>query len=199
MSEISNDSEEGWAAVGDSPAERFEGVLELVLRELGERIGLDWSLPAASLEWSCRHTIDHMVDGVFSCSFQLASRARKGFLPFNELHATSEASASELVTGLAAVGELLTALLRSVPSDAEASDGVLMLNADDWAARAAYELLVHTHDIARGLGSRFDPPFSVCSWVMSSSKLWILDRESAAEASNPWEALLIGSGRATHS
>ena len=174
---------------------RFHSVCNLVVETLDVRVTLDWSVPAGSLEWSCWQTVDHMIDCVFSYAFQLASRAQSGFLPFQELHAMPEATPSELVTGLRGITELFSGLLGSVPGDAEASDGVFMLDVDDWAVRAAYEMLLHTHDVVVGLGARFDPPSSTCAWVIASPKLWMLDRGVAATVADPWEALLLGSGR----
>jgi hypothetical protein len=174
----------------------FQSVCDLVLETLDRRVNLDWSAPAGSLDWSCWQTVDHVIDCVFSYAFQLASRGQHGFLPFQELHAMPEAKPSELVTGLRGITELFSGLLGSVSHDAEASDGVLMLDVDDWAVRAAYEMLLHTHDVALGLGARFDPPQPVCAWVMASPKLWMLDRENATTNASPWEALLVGSGRA---
>ena len=179
-----------------TPSEtRFRSVSDLVLETLDQRIALDWSVPAGSLEWSCWKTVDHMIDCVFSYAFQVASRAQSGFLPFHELHAMPEAKPSELVTGLRGITELFSGLLGSVPGDVEASDGVFMLDVDDWAVRAAYEMLLHTHDVVVGLGARFDPPSSMCAWVITSPKLWMLDRAIATTIANPWEALLLGSGR----
>jgi hypothetical protein len=156
---------------------------------------LDWSAVAGSLEWNCWQTVDHVIDCVFSYAFQLASRAQNGFLPFQELHAMPAAQPSELVAGLRGITELLSGLLGSVPSDAEASDGVFTLDVDDWAVRAAYEMLLHTHDVVVGLGARFDPPAPMCAWVIASPKLWMLDRAAIATIADPWEALLVGSGR----
>jgi hypothetical protein len=105
------------------------------------------------------------------------------------------AKPSELVKGLRGITGLFSGLLESVPVEAEASDGVFMLDVDDWAVRAAYEMLLHTHDVVVGLGTRFDPPSSMCAWVIASSKLWMLDRTIASKFANPWEALLAGAGR----
>jgi hypothetical protein len=176
-------------------ATRFRSVRDLVLETLEERVALDWSVPAGSLEWSCWQTVDHIIDCVFSYAFQLASRAQRGFLPFQELRAMSGAEPSELVTGLRGITELFSGLLGSVPADAEASDGAFVLDVDDWAVRATYEMLLHTHDVVVGLGGRFDPPSSMCTWVMASPKLWMLDRRIATRFANPWEGLLAGSGR----
>ncbi|MCU1458530.1 MAG: acetyltransferase [Actinomycetia bacterium] len=154
----------------------------------------DWSAPAASLQWSCRQTLDHTIDCVFSYGFQFAARADGAFLPFGELHSLPEAEPGDLITGLRAVGDTFLAVVRSAPEGAAASDGVYLMHADDWCARAAYEVLLHGHDVVRGLGGSFTPPAALCTAVMSSPTLWMFDR-SQAVGSDPWVDLLAGSGR----
>lgn len=179
----------------DSSAGMFTGVSDLVLGVLRPQVDSDWDIVAGSLDWTCRQTADHMVDCIFSYAFQLASRAQEGFLPFGELHALPDATPTDLVAGLVGVTELFSSLLRTVPKDVEASDGVVSLNVDDWATRAAYELLLHTHDITSGLGAQFDPPRPTCARVLASPKLWMLDQAAASTTEDSWHALLIGSGR----
>lgn len=90
---------------------------------------------------------------------------------------------------------LLAAVVRDSPDTMTASDGVLDLSPSDWCARAAYELILHTHDVVSGLGRDLDPPLELCRVILESDALWMLDREQASEASSPWTALLLGSGR----
>jgi DinB superfamily len=182
------------AAVG-SPADRFQVVSDVVLTALGPLTLEDWNARAGNLEWTCWQTLDHMIDCVFSYALQLASRAHDRLLPFGELHALPGAKPVDLVTALAGITELFCVLLRSVPGDVVASDGLVTLDIDDWAARAAYELVLHTSDITAGLGVQFDPPLSICAWVLDSPNLWMLDRSAAAMARDAWEGLLVGSGR----
>ena len=176
-------------------ADQIEAGWEGVLCALGEVVDSDWSVPAGTLEWSCRHTVDHMIDCVFSYSWQLAARAQGGFLPFQELRSLPEATNGDLLAGLRGIGALFAALIRSVPCDSVASDGLLSLDVDDWAARGAYEVLLHTHDVLQGHGAGFEPSDALCRWVLASPRLWMLDRDRARGASDPWEALLLGSGR----
>ena len=179
-----------------SPETAFRTALDVSVAALLSRVNLDWSIPAGTLEWSCTRTAEHVIDCVFSYALQLAARATEGFLPFDELHALPEASPNALVVGLSAIGELYASLLRSAPNDAMASDGLMMLDPHDWAARGAYEVLLHTHDILEGLGASFEPPAQTCGWVASSPKLWMFDRDRAAKAGgDPWKGLLVGSGR----
>jgi hypothetical protein len=176
-------------------ADRFEAACDAALHSLREVVDSDWSVPAGTLEWTCRQTLDHMIDCLFSYGLQLAARAQGGFLPFEELHALPEATIGDRIEGLRGIGAMFTALIRSVPEDSVASDGLVSLGVDDWAARGAYEILLHTHDVLEGHGGSFEPPAALCSWVLVSPKLWMLDRHLAAETTDSWKALLLGSGR----
>jgi hypothetical protein len=182
------------AEVG-SPADRFHSAANAVLSTLRPLLHEDWSAQAGTLDWTCWQTLDHMVDCVFSYALQLASRAPQGFPPLGELHGLPEAQAGDLLVALTGITELFGTFLRFVPTDVEASDGVVALKPDDWAARAAYELLIHTHDIATGLGTSFFPPLAIASWVVDSPNLWMLDRTAASPGGDAWESLLMCSGR----
>jgi hypothetical protein len=155
----------------------------------------DWSEPAGSLEWSCHQTVDHIVDCVFSYALQAAARAPGPFLPFTELHALPEARPSDLVTGVAAVGEMLAAVAGHM-ADATASDGLMDLSGGDWCARGAYEIVLHTHDVLVGQGSVFEFDASLAEAITASRTLWMFDRARAGDVADPWQALLLGSGRA---
>lgn len=181
---------------GEKPAERFAAALDLVGARLGDKIGRDWSAPAGSLEWSCRQTADHLVDCLFSYALQVSSRAPGPFLPFGELHALPEATSGDLVAALRGIGGLLRAGIAEAPEGPCAGDGLVVLDAEGWAQRGAYELLVHGHDILSGLGDTLVPPPELCTWVLDSEPLWMLDRGRAAAGKAPWAALLLGSGRA---
>ncbi len=175
-------------------ADEFAAALDLVLAALAEVARGDWSAPAATSEWSCRTTLDHTVDCVFSYALQLASRSAGGFLPFTELHARPDAEPADIVDGLRAVGAMFVAVVRATPADVTASDGLVAMDADGWCARAAYELLLHGHDVVRGLGGRLAPPPALCESVLASTDLWMLDRRRAT-GKDPWTDLLVGSGR----
>ena len=172
------------AAVSDFSIDALTGV-----------VGANWRAKAGVLEWSCWQTADHIIDCTFSCAMQIGARAQSGFLPFEELHAKTEATPLDLVTGLRSVTALLVAIVRDSPGPMTASDGLLDLSLSDWCARAAYELMLHTHDIVWGHGRELDPPLELCRVILNSDALWMLDRELSKDGSNPWTALLLGSGR----
>ncbi len=110
----------GAGAEGPFTVDDFDAVTHLVLASWGSALDHDWSMPAGTLEWSCWTTADHTIDCVFSYAFFLASRKQDGYPPFGELHALEGATAADLVTGMRAAAELLSAVIRSAPADTQA-------------------------------------------------------------------------------
>jgi uncharacterized protein (TIGR03083 family) len=166
-----------------------------VLPGLSSLVDADWSVPAGELEWSCWQTADHVIDCLLSYCLQVGARRADGWLPLQEVHAQAGATPRDLLDALASVSRLFSAVLATSPPDVTASDGVTELGVTDWAIRGAYELVVHGHDIAAGLGRAFEPPADLCARVLASSALWMLDRNRAAAGTEPWDALLLASGR----
>jgi hypothetical protein len=85
-------------------------VLAEAQRALSGAAEQNWSGRAGPLEWTCRQTVDHMIDCVFSYAMQIAARAPSEFLPFNELHANDDASNHDLIGGLRALGQIFLGL-----------------------------------------------------------------------------------------
>jgi len=163
-------------------AERLARVVRLAMAELGQGVGADWSCRAGVLDWTCRQTVEHLVDCLFSYALQPSARSPGPFLPLAELRALPEATKEDLLSALGGVGELLCRALEAAPGGPCAGDGLVQLDVDGWGRRGAFELLVHVHDVAGGLGAPFAPPAGMCSWVMASETLWMLDRDRAARA-----------------
>lgn len=178
-----------------SAADQFALAAHISLRCLGPLTDADWSVQASSLDWTCGQTVDHMVDCIFSYAVQLAARKQGDWLPVGELHVRDGASPEDLLESLDAVGRLFVAVLAGAPPTARAADGVVLLDPDDWAARGTYEILLHTHDVCTGLSAVFEPPHSLCAWMLGSTALWMFDRQRAVPGRSPWEQTLLGSGR----
>ena len=175
--------------------DEFAQLLEMTVRSLENVVEEDWSRRADASDWTCWQTLDHMIDCLFSYALQLAARAESGFLPFKELHAQPNARPEELIAGLRGVGAMFLAVTRDSAADVTASDGVLLLTLRGWCDRAAYEIALHAHDVLSALGGTLDVPVEVCSSIVASPSLWMLDRDRARTATDPWTALLLGSGR----
>jgi hypothetical protein len=173
----------------------FPTATTLVLDGLGPLAGRDWRAPAGELAWDCRQTADHLVDCLLSYALQLAARRAGDWLPVEEVHVAAGATPRDLLDALAAACRTLSAVLAASPPDAAASDGVVPLDVAGWDARGTYELVVHGHDLATGLGGAVVPPEALCAAVLASPALWMLDRDRAGTAAGSWEALLLASGR----
>jgi hypothetical protein len=65
-----------------------------------------------------------------------------------------------------------------------------LVDASGFAALACDELLVHTGDIAAGLGAGFDPPREACARVLGRLFPW------APPDQDPWATLRWANGRA---
>lgn len=166
------------------------------IEALGRVVDEDWSRRAGTLDWTCRQTVDHTIDCVFSYAMQLAARAESGFLPFGQLHAEPEASNRDLIDGLTAVARMLHDLVVCAPPGTVASDGAAALGLTDWCARGAYEIVLHTHDVLSGLGVAWRLPDDLCEAITSSPLLWMFDETKQLAGSDAWTGLLVGSGRA---
>jgi len=159
----------------------------------------DWTRPAGTLEWSCWKTAEHVIDCVFSYALFFGSRRQDGYPPFGELTALPEATPGDFVDGLRAVTTMLQAVLVTAEPGARA---IIRLrphpmtgNADDFAARGAHELVLHAHDIATGLGVRFEPPTDLSRRLLRSTLDWpVFERIEPTD--DPWSDLLERSGRA---
>jgi uncharacterized protein (TIGR03083 family) len=169
--------------------------LDRALEALGQVAGHDWTLPAGSLDWSCWQAIDHTIDCVLSFALQIGQPMDSGFHPLAPIHAEPTATPSDLVQGLRAVTSLFFAITRVSPQDLTASDGIVSLTIADWRARTAYEVVLHTYDVRAGLGQDFSLPDALSTSIMAGGALWMFDRSRAQRASDPWHALITGSGR----
>ena len=169
--------------------------LDQSLDALSEVVGLDWTIPAGSLDWSCWQAIDHTIDCVLSFALQIGQPTDSGFHPFAPIHAEPTATPSDLVQGLRSVSSLFLAITRGSPQDLTASDGIVSLAIADWRARTAYEVALHTYDVRVGLGQDFSLPDALSTSIMASGALWMFDRSRPQRASDPWHALITGSGR----
>ncbi|HEX4492842.1 MAG TPA: maleylpyruvate isomerase N-terminal domain-containing protein [Acidimicrobiia bacterium] len=156
----------------------------------------DWSAPAGALEWSCFTTADHTIDCVFSYALFLAARRDDVYPPFTELHALPGASPRDLVNGLSAVCTMLSAVVAAAPADARA----IIFGAgptgipQDFAARGGLELILHAHDVCRGLGVSFDPPRDLCARLRDHTHDWPGVRDTPV-TDDPWSDVLARSGR----
>jgi hypothetical protein len=159
----------------------------------------DWFVPAGALEWDCHRTADHLVDCVFSYALFLGSGKRDGYPRFGELHALAGAGPADLVDGLRAVLTMLTAVIGTAPSSAEAviwpRPAVTLGGPADFAARGGLELVLHAHDVCSGLGMPYEPDADACRRLFAHTVDWPGHHHEVVPTADAWADLIERSGR----
>lgn len=163
----------------------------------------DWSANAGSLEWDCWETVEHLADDLFSYAAQLGpeqppldshvpfawNRKRPGG-PANVIFVDREAGPAGLLQVLEASGALLTAIVRTKPPTVRSHHIFGASDPEGFAAMGIVETLLHTHDVAEGLGIAWTPDADLCDRVLL--RLF----PDAPTDTESWPTLLWATGRA---
>lgn len=152
-------------------------------------IGLDWETRAGDLDWTCRRTLDHMTNAMVFYSAQLAMRATQRLPPIR--NGDDSKSPAELLTCVQTAGAILGELIAAAPPDARGFHPAGMADRSGFAAMACDEVLIHTADIAAGLGLDAQPPEELCRRVIARLFPW------APPGLDPWQTLRWLNGRAS--
>jgi hypothetical protein len=148
----------------------------------------DWSRRAGELDASCLDTVDHLVSGLLFYANQLANRAHERLPRLRDFD--TGAPVEELVVLVPAAAAVLGAVARASGPGARAYHPAGMADAEGFLAMGCDELLVHTGDVAAGLGLSFAPPDELCAAVLARLFPW------APRETPPWPTLLWANGRA---
>jgi uncharacterized protein (TIGR03083 family) len=146
----------------------------------------DWDASAGDLQWSCRTTLGHMLAALLYYAVNLALRSTR---PRPSGQADPSLPVPELLDALEGRAALLAAVCAAAPPDARGAHEWGMADASGFAALACDEMLVHTSDIAAGLGASFDPPRELCARVLMRLFPW------APPDKDSWETLRWANGR----
>ncbi|GGX82778.1 hypothetical protein GCM10010324_30580 [Streptomyces hiroshimensis] len=134
----------GWAALVTDAADHCSAVLE-------EGAGLDWSRPARGLEWSAAATLDHLALGLVGYAGLLTARPTDRYVAlFASLD--PEAPLPARLEGIRIAAALLAATVRGADERVRAWHPWGHSDAPGFAAMGVTEIVLHTDDIARGLG-----------------------------------------------
>ena len=147
----------------------------------------DWTAQAAGLEWDCRTTLDHMVNAPLFHGTNLAMRSTQR-LP-SPRAGNPNASIGELLAGVEHAATILARIAEATPPGARGFHPAGMADAQGFVALSTNELLLHTQDLAGGLGLRFQPPGELAALVLRRLFPW------APSDADPWAALLWASDR----
>lgn len=171
--------------------ERVEEAVACAVAALRQVTDREWAeVRAAGLEWSCRETAVHITGAYLRYAGQLAGRADGYRLPI-ALRLDEGSSDEDIVRVIEAMGALLAATVRSTPREVRAYHPFPFHSADreGFAAMAVTEVLLHTYDITRALGVRFEPPAELCTYALT--RIFPAVRPAA----DPWGTLLWATGR----
>lgn len=184
-------------------ADDLDRAVQLALAALREAPPGAWEGKAGSLEWDCWETVEHLSDDLFAYAAQLGPRkppldthvpftweSRRPGGPVNTIHADRAAGPDGLLQVLDASGALLVAMVRTTAPEVRAHHVFGVSDPEGFAAMGIVETLVHTHDLAEGLGLAWDPPGDLCSRVLA--RLF----PDAPDSTDPWPTLLWATGRA---
>jgi catechol 2,3-dioxygenase-like lactoylglutathione lyase family enzyme len=162
--------------------------------------GGDWSVPAGDLEWSCWVTAEHIADDLFYYAVELGSPGHPEYLPIeaeprkpgeeaNTIRSDPAAGPEGLFAVLVASGALLAAMVRVTPPTVRARHTFGGADPEASAAMGVLETLVHTRDVAQGLGVPWTPDPGLCARVLARLL------PEVEPVGDPWTTLLWACGR----
>jgi len=164
------------------------GAADLCREALVPAAAADWSVPAGELDTTCRDTLDHVVSAQTFYATQLANAAPV-HLPRLRQH-NPGAPLADLLDLVPAAAAVLAAAARASGPEVRAFHPAGMADAEGFLGMGCDEILVHTGDIAAGLGIGFAPPADLCAKVVARLFPW------APSETDPWPTLLWANGRA---
>lgn len=151
-------------------------------------LGRDWRVPAGDLEWDCRRTLDHVVDSLFLYSAYLASRATARISP--PRNGDPAATPEQLVATVGHAADVFAEVALAAPEGTRAFHPAGMADVSGWVALACEEILLHTDDIAQGIGLAWRPPDDLSLRIVRRIFPW------APADGDPWASLRWAAGRA---
>lgn len=175
-----------WNAPDPTPEDLAEAAA-LCRATLMPALDRDWGALAFDMEWSCRRTLDHVVDVMLFYAAHLAARATTRLLPPRD--GDPARSPAELLEILPAAAAILGEVCRAAPPEARGFHGAGMADATGFLGMACEEVIMHTDDIARGLGLPFAPPAALCAKILARIFPW------APTGVPAWDALRWSAGR----
>lgn len=177
-------------------ADKLEEAVEGCVALLRTATGADWRGPdwekatAGRLEWSCRYTAEHIAGDLIAYAGQLAGRAQNAYFPF-DIAFDDGTDNSGVLEVIWTTGALLAAAVRTTPREVRAFHPYPFrsANREGFAAMGTAEVLLHTHDIAEGLGLTYRPDPELAEFVLT--RIFPHVRPDAS----PWLTLLWATGR----
>jgi uncharacterized protein (TIGR03083 family) len=119
-------------------------------------VDADWTAVVPGMDWTVAKTVAHISDCLLWYATDLTAGARE--LSTADIAVRPDASPADLVRTLRTFASVLAAVVRATPADARGWHPWGLADAAGFAGMGCDEMLVHTHDAARGLGLEFAIP-----------------------------------------
>lgn len=154
---------------------------------LRTRLDDDWERPAAHVDWTCRQTLEHVCLMGVAYALRLATRATtaRDYAPV----AVTQATPVQLIETMHDASLVLAEVARAAPPGARGHHTAGIADPEGWLAMGIDEALLHTADIAEGLGDVFQPPDDLTRAVLDRLFPWWPAEQP------PWPSLLWANGR----
>jgi hypothetical protein len=139
-------------------------VAAVVVAALAPGVDADWSMQAGDVQWNVDQTISHMTGAPGKYALYLSSRSAS-YLAVR-VWPVEDATRRERLEAIEGCAAALAGVAAAAPRDAVGFHITGMRNAEQFLGYACYELLVHTYDVACGLGLPYAPPDDLCRLVI---------------------------------
>ena len=154
---------------------------------LAPAIEQDWTVPAGDVEWDCRYTLDHISNALIFYAGSLGTNATERIR--NVRNPGDGLSITDLLASLKISASILARVIEAQPASARGFHPAGMADPSGFAGMACDEILIHTADIAAGLGVVFQPTADLSAKIVSRLFPW------APTDIDQWQTLLWANGR----
>jgi hypothetical protein len=156
---------------------------------LGSVVDRDWAgTPVPGLKLTVSGVVAHIGDCLLWYSTDLAAGDRE--LSTMDVRVRPESAPEDLIATLNSLAAVLAHVVDGSPAGARGWHPFGKADRSGFAAMACDELLVHTADVAAGLGRPFVPSEEIAEATLRRLFPW------APEDTDPWTTLLWANGRA---
>ena len=111
----------------------------------------DWEVPAGGLDWTCRQTLDHIANTMIFYATHLATRARERRPPVR--NGDPALPPASLLSVAEAAAAILADVVRAAPPGTRGFHPAGLADGTGFVAMGCTEIMVHSADIAAGLGA----------------------------------------------
>ena len=168
-------------------------------------VARDWSARAGTLDWSCTKTAEHAYDSVLAVGFFLASRRQDRYPELGGvINGGKTPWPNQLIEAIQIAGRLVAGAVATTPEETRAiiwrRPEPTVAPPSEFAPRAGLEMMLHGHDVAAGLGVKYEPPEGLVIRLRDHTRGWphwkTRGWHAVAQTGDPWRDMLEASGRA---